>query len=72
MIQRRAPLPKFNPGDHVRMIDNSPAIVVGRVAPKSYYYIVDSQLYGRCTVFAGELDKDNKQVVPTDPDTEML
>lgn len=53
MIQRCAFLPKFNPGDHVRMIDNSPAIVVGRVAPKSHYYIVDSQLYGRCTVFAG-------------------
>lgn len=70
MIQRRAPLPKFNPGDHVRMIDNSPAIVVSRITPKSHYYIVNSQLYGRCTVFAGELDKDNKQVVPTDPDEE--
>lgn len=71
MMQRRAALPKFNPGDHVRMIDNSPATVVGRVAPKSHYYIVDSQFYGRCTVFAGELDKDNKQVVPTDPEEEQ-
>ena len=44
MIQRHAPLPKFNPGDHVRMIDNSPAIVVSRAAPKSPYYFVDSQL----------------------------
>lgn len=68
MIQRHAPLPKFNPGDHVRMIDNSPATVVSRVAPKSYYYFVDSPLYGRCTIFAGELDKDNKQVVPIDPE----
>ena len=71
MIQRRAALPKFNPGDHVRMIDNSPATVVGRVAPKSHYYIVDSQLYGRCTVFAGELDKDNKQVVPMEHEEEQ-
>lgn len=71
MIQRRAPLPKFNPGDHVRMIDNSPAIVVSRAAPKSHYYIVDSQLYGRCTVFAGELDKDNKQVVPIEHEEEQ-
>lgn len=63
MIQRRAPLPKFNPGDHVRMIDNSPATVVGRVAPKSHYYFVDSPYYGRCTVFAGELDKDNKRII---------
>lgn len=70
MIQRRAPLPKFNPGDHVRMIDNSSAIVVGRVVPKSHYYIVNSQLYGRCIAFAGELDKDNKQVVLIDPDEE--
>ena len=71
MIQRRAALPKFNPGDHVHMIDNSPAIVVGRVAPKSHYYFVDSPLYGRCTVFAGELDKDNKQVVPMEHEEEQ-
>lgn len=71
MMQRRAALPKFNPGDHVRMIDNSPAIVVSRVAPKSHYYFVDSQLYGRCTVFAGELDKDNKQVVPMEHEEEQ-
>lgn len=71
MIQRRAALPKFNPGDHVRMIDNSPATVVGRVAPKSHYYFVDSSLYGRCTVFAGELDKDNEQVVPMEHEEEQ-
>ena len=71
MMPRRAALPKFNPGDHVRMIDNSHATVVGRVAPKSHYYIVDSQLYGRCTVFAGELDKDNKQVISIEPEEEQ-
>lgn len=71
MIQRRAPLPKFNPGDHVRMIDNSLAIVVGRVGPKSHYYFVDSSLYGRCTVFAGELDKDNEQVIPMEHEEEQ-
>lgn len=70
MIQRRAPLPKFNPGDHVRMIDRSPATVVGKATEKSHYYIVDSPYYGRCTIFAGELDKDNKQVVLIDPEEE--
>lgn len=58
---------KFNPGDRVRMIDNSLAIVVDRVAEKSQYYIVDSSLYGRCIRSAGalrKLKKDNKQVVP--------
>lgn len=68
MIQRHAPLPKFNPGDHVRMIDNSPAIVVSRAAPKSPYYFVDSQLYGRCTVFAGELEKDDKRIISIEPE----
>ncbi len=70
MIQRRAPLPKFNPGDHVRMVDNSPATVVGRVAPKSHYYFVDSPYYGRCTIFAGELEKDDKRIISIEPEEE--
>lgn len=70
MIQRHAPLPKFNPGDHVRMVDNSPATVVGRVAPKSHYYFVDSPYYGRCTIFAGELEKDNKRIISIEPEEE--
>lgn len=70
MIQRHVPLPKFNPGDHVRMVDNSPATVVGRVAPKSHYYFVDSPYYGRCTIFAGELEKDNKQIISIEPEEE--
>lgn len=68
MIQRRASLPKFNPGDHVRMIDNSPAIVVCKATEKSHYYIVDSPYYGRCTIFAGELEKDNKQIISIEPE----
>lgn len=70
MIQRRAPLPKFNPGDHVRMVDNSPATVVGRIAPKSHYYFVDSPYYGRCTIFAGELEKDDKRIISIEPEEE--
>ena len=70
MIQRRAPLPKFKPGDHVRMVDNSPATVVGRVAPKSHYYFVDSPYYGRCTIFAGELEKDDKRIISIEPEEE--
>jgi len=68
MIQRRAPLPKFNPGDHVRMVDNSPATVVGRVTPKSHYYFVDSSYYGKCTIFAGELEKDDKRIISIEPE----
>lgn len=68
MIQRRAPLPKFNPGDHVRMIDNSTATVVGKATEKSHYYIVDSPYYGRCTIFAGELDKDDKRIISIEPE----
>lgn len=70
MTQRRAPLPKFNPGDHVRMVDNSPATVVGRVAPKSHYYFVDSPYYGRCTIFAGELEKDDKRIISIESEEE--
>lgn len=70
MTQRRAPLPKFNPGDHVRMIDNSPATVVGRIAPKSHYYFVDSPYYGRCTIFAGELEKDDKRIISIESEEE--
>lgn len=70
MIQRRAPLPKFKPGDHVRMVDNSPATVVGRIAPKSHYYIVDSPYYGSCTIFAGELEKDDKRIISIEPEEE--
>lgn len=70
MIQRRAPLPKFKPGDHVRMVDNSPATVVGRIAPKSHYYFVDSPYYGRCTIFAGELEKDDKRIISIEPEEE--
>ena len=70
MTQRRAPLPKFNPGDHVRMVDNSPATVVGRIAPKSHYYFVDSPYYGRCTIFAGELEKDDKRIISIEPEEE--
>ena len=69
MIQRRAPLPKFNL-DHVRMVDNSPATVVGRIAPKSHYYFVDSPYYGRCTIFAGELEKDDKRIISIEPEEE--
>ena len=68
MIQRHAPLPKFNPGDHVRMVDNSPATVVGRVTLKSHYYFVDSPYYGRCTIFAGELEKDDKRIISIEPE----
>lgn len=68
MIQRRAPLPKFKPGDHVRMIDNSPAIVVDKATEKSHYYIVDSPYYGRCTIFAGELEKDDKRIISIEPE----
>lgn len=70
MTRRRAPLPKFNPGDHVRMVDNSPATVVGRIAPKSHYYFVDSPYYGRCTIFAGELEKDDKRIVSIESEEE--
>ena len=70
MTQRRAPLPKFNPGDHVRMVDNSPATVVGRVAPKSHYYFVDSPYYGKCTIFAGELEKDDKRIISIESEEE--
>lgn len=70
MTRRRAPLPKFNPGDHVRMIDNSPATVVGRIAPKSHYYFVDSPYYGRCTIFAGELEKDDKRIISIESEEE--
>ena len=70
MIQRRAPLPKFKPGDHVRMIDNSPATVVDKVTEKSHYYIVDSPYYGRCTIFAGELEKDDKRIIFIEPEEE--
>lgn len=68
MIQRRAPLPKFKPGDHVRMIDNSPATVVDKATEKSHYYIVDSPYYGRCTIFAGELEKDDKRTISIEPE----
>lgn len=70
MTRRRAPLPKFNPGDHVRMVDNSPATVVGRIAPKSHYYFVDSPYYGRCTIFAGELEKDDKRIISIESEEE--
>lgn len=70
MIQRRAPLPKFKPGDHVRMIDNSPATVVDKATEKSHYYIVDSPYYGRCTIFAGELEKDDKRIISIEPEEE--
>lgn len=59
---------KFNPGDRVRMTDNSLAIVIDRLAEESQYYTVDSQLYGICNRSAGELrklKKDNEPVVPT-------
>lgn len=58
---------KFNPGDRVRMTDNSLAIVIDRLAEESHYYIVDSPIYGICDRSAGELrklKKDNEQVVP--------
>lgn len=70
MMQRRAPLPKFKPGDHVRMVDNSPATVVGKATEKSHYYIVDSPYYGRCTIFAGELEKDDKRIISIEPEEE--
>lgn len=70
MIQRRAPLPKFKPGDHVRMIDNSPATVVGKATEKSHYYFVVSPYYGRCTIFAGELEKDDKRIISIEPEEE--
>mgnify|MGYP000329672093 FL=1 len=70
MIQRRAPLPKFKPGDHVRMIDNSPATVVSKATEKSHYYFVDSPYYGRCTIFAGELEKDDKRIISIEPEEE--
>lgn len=59
---------KFNPGDRVRMTDNSLAIVIDRLAEESQYYIVDSPIYGICNRSAGELrklKKDNEPVVPT-------
>lgn len=68
MIARRAPLPKFNPGDRVRMIDNSPATVVGPDGKRSHYYIVDSEYYGRCVIFAGELEKDDKRIISIEPE----
>lgn len=70
MTRRRAPLPKFNPGDHVRMIDNSPATVVGKATDKSHYYFVDSPYYGRCTIFAGELEKDDKRIISIESEEE--
>lgn len=59
---------KFNPGDRVRMTDNSLAIVIDRLAEESQYYTVDSPIYGICNRSAGELrklKKDNEPVVPT-------
>lgn len=59
----RAKLSKFKIGDHVRLIDNTPAEVVAETANKNYY-IVKSPVHGRVMVFAGDMDRVSKHIVP--------
>lgn len=59
----RAKLPKFKIGDHVRLIDNTPAEVVAETAKKNYY-VVKSPVHGCVMVFAGDMDHADKHVVP--------
>lgn len=59
----RAKLSKFKIGDHVRLIDNTPAEVVAETARKNYY-VVKSPVHGCVMVFAGDMEREQKHVVP--------
>lgn len=73
MTTRRAALPKFHTGDHVRLIDNTPAEVCA-LSNRKNYYIVRSPIHGVVEVFAGDIDRDIRatMIVPIDIDEEVI